>query len=145
MKKNLQRIFPSTLQERIERSHIERSLLGFHFDRFWIASPYRAFRPQGLLIWNPPAKSVICCEITNSKQIQSSYDMVPAAWFATAKSFEQLAAEIESGKELAAWCTWDSVYPGQTIKLEILSYNTHTPFTPNDGIELVMWGYTQKE
>src|SRR5512138_1430869 len=97
-----------------------RSLLGFRYSvHEFIAEPFRAFRPMGLLIWNVPEQSTIRCEITSNVEIVSSFDAVPARWFASAKSFEQLAESLQDGKEPPTWCDWHVVCPGQWVRLQL--------------------------
>ena len=118
-----------------------RCLLGFRFSsegNAFYSHPYLTFRPCGLLIWNPPPLSTVSCVITGQNQLVASFEPVPAQWFATAKSFEQLAAEVAEGKEPPAWCTFSVVEPGQTIEIAVQSGGVS--LSPADQVELVMWG-----
>ncbi len=98
------------------------------------ASPQRPFKPRGLMLWNAGELSVEATYVGNSEQLLCSWGKVPAAWWSTQQSFEEVCKALAEGKEAASWGTWDHAYPGVMVRL--------TFDGDCAGVRAVMWGVT---
>lgn len=98
------------------------------------AFPQRPFTPKGLMLWGDlEALDVEAAIIGRDEQLMVAFGAVPARWFGTAKSFEQVAKEISEGMSPAAWGTWDTCVPGVVIRLH---FNRAVPA----DFRALMWG-----
>jgi len=113
------------------------------------AEPQRPFRPRGLVIWGAPPGATVHCWIGIHLEIVAAWGDVPARFFASGDNFEQIAKQLEAGKEPPAWVDWHDIRPGVIVQLEVRSRTNvakrtgDLPLGPDDGIELVMWGYAR--
>lgn len=105
------------------------------------ASPFRPFKPHGLVIYNAPDMAVMRVSIMNEVVPQVSFVDVPVKFFNLNLSFEQIKNMLDKGEEPPAWCDWPKVNPGS--KIDITVYDK-TGIVSND-IQIVMWGHTLKE
>jgi len=96
------------------------------------ASPQRPFKPRGLMLWDAGDLNVEATYVGNCEQLLCSWGKVPAAWWSTQASFEEVCKALADGKEAASWGTWDSAHPGVRVRLTF------------DGdcsrVRAVMWG-----
>lgn len=130
-----QRVIPA---RRLKR---QRCLLGFEYiSQTFIGQVMRPFRARGLVIWGAPEHAVIhqCLAGTNL-QIVASWPPVPAAFFAMARTYEEIAEKWADGIEPPAWCTFDPIEPGCQMRVTLASAEGN-PLGPSDGISLCMWG-----
>jgi hypothetical protein len=102
------------------------------------AQAQRPFVPRGLAVWGaPPGAMLAFATCGQQLQLVASLGSVPARFFASGDSYEQIAKQLDAGAEPPAWCDWDPVEPGVYIRLT---------FTELDGkplqtaVELAMWG-----
>jgi len=118
-----------------------KNALGFEFrEGVFVADPWIRFMPKGLIIWGAPNHSVLDqCLITNMNCVVASHVGIPCEWFSHWKSYAQFAEAMEAGIEPAGWCTYESIVPGQQIRITIRSSDGRT-LGPADDIRLAMWG-----
>jgi hypothetical protein len=101
-------------------------------------SPYfqaecqRIFKPKGLLLWDVGRASLQMLTIGTNSQLICSFGPLPARWFTTADSFDAVAKAVASGKQPAAWGSWDIVQPGVLVRLH---FDEPVPLA-----QAVMWG-----
>lgn len=106
---------------------IARRLCGFELvdrgenDAEWIARPQVLFRPYALMLWGAPERSKVRhCVIGQNGQIQVSGAPVPASFFATGHSFEEVVRRFEKdGIDAPYWCDFDTFEVGTRMKLKI--------------------------
>ena len=93
----------------------------------------RPFKPRGLLLWDVGAAQIQMCTIGANHELVSSFAPIPARFFTTAASFEQVALAVAEGKEPPAWGSWSQVHVGQIVRLV---FDSAPP-----GVQAVMWGH----
>lgn len=103
--------------------------------RIFEASPQRSFKPRGLLLWDVGTLSIEAATIGRDHQLVQSWPAIPARFFATALSFEQLQQMAREGREPSgAWGSWHAAHPGMLVRLVF------------DGdasaVQACMWGHT---
>lgn len=103
------------------------------------ASPRMPFKPTGLLLWNvSPLDEVSACYVGRDTQLTATFEPVPAAWFASAYSFEEVEKRAELGKYPATWGHWNVAEPGVIIRIEV---RIKDPATDRDRVRALMWGW----
>jgi hypothetical protein len=117
------------------------ALLGFDFaGQYFEARPYKPFRPRGLLIWGAPPLAVIdFAQIDSQEQVKAGYSGVPARFFSTGESFEQIAKQLDEGKEPPCWVSWEAINPTGSCRVFVRD-PLGVALGPAQGIELVFWG-----
>lgn len=123
-------------------NRIRKCVLSFYYDREWIGEPYLPFKPLGLVIWNAPPNSLLTkINICNAYQAAVSTIPIPVRFFESGLNFEQIVKSLKDGIEIANWCDWDRVGPGQKIHIQMIdnmNCNVEPKTYPN--VQLVMWG-----
>jgi hypothetical protein len=124
------------------RGMLMRALLPFVWsDGAFYGRPQRPFRPKGLIIWNAPPLATVYAFVGCTVEGVVAYGGIPAKWFASGESYQQIRAKLESGIEVPDWMTWDTCQPGIDIRIEVRDgFDSHRMLGPGDGIELLQWG-----
>ena len=119
-----------------------RALLPFVWsDGAFYGRPQRPFRPKGLIIWGAPRGSTVYAFIGCNVEGVVSYSGIPAKWFASGESYQQIRAKLEAGIEVPDWMTWDTCDVGIDIRIELRdAADSARTLGPADGIELLQWG-----
>jgi len=136
---------PGLPSRRSERREVTAtpSLLGFGFvqGRGWLASPQRPFKPRGLYIVGELSTGDRLAQAYVGQDCRTlcSCEGVPAHFFATARSYEQIARAVADGQELPGWGDWGIAYPGVQIWVNVTTRDG-APLGP-DRIDLGMWGH----
>ncbi len=100
-----------------------RRLCGFELDgQVWVASPGALFRPAALMLWDLPERAIITYALVyHQQQIKLSPAPVPARFFATGHSFEEVVRRFEQeGIEAPFWCDFDTMEIGTTFRISVL-------------------------
>jgi len=114
---------------------------GGAIDRTLSASPQKPFRPRGLMLWNAAHLSVEAVIIGNQHQVLVSFGKVPALWFMTSQTYEQVVSARAEGKEPGqGWGSWDALYPGIMVRL-LFDGPLVGPSAEHD-VKAVMWGHS---
>ena len=120
------------------------AMLGFFFDQsgYWCAMPQRPFKPRGLYIVGELTTGDRLTQALLGYELQllQSCEGVPAHFFATARSYEQIAKAVADGHELPGWGEWKHCYPGQRFMIRVTS--RHGDALGPDRIDLGMWGHS---
>jgi len=127
-----------------EAPFIGRALLGFRcVGDVWRAEPQRPFYPCGLMIFGdvPAGAMLELAVIGQQMQVMVSSTPVPAKFFSTWRSYEQLAKAVDEGLEPPGWCTWDIVHVGYRVEIR-LGTREGKPLDSSDGVDVAMWGET---
>ncbi len=117
-----------------------KGMLGFKWDgQYFVGTPsFGAFRPKGLMVWDPPKNGWMKQTlVANNGQILASWDPVPVEFFATARSFEQIAQILEKDIEPPTWCEFDTCHVANTIRVQITD-ELHNPV--GYPTRVAMWG-----
>ena len=119
---------------------IHKRVLGFRWQgECLIATPREPFKPRGLMLWNLPDDTMVsACHCGNHREVLASQDPVPAMFFATALSFEQVEALLKMNKEPATWCTFSPLQQGTYVKLYLT--RDGILLTEDSKIRAAMWG-----
>lgn len=122
----------------------KRGVLGFGFaEGQFIATPDRAFKPRGLIIWGaPPGALVKMALLDQREQVLRSADGIPARFFASGESFDEIAKQIEAGKEPPAWVDFDLIEPWSMLRV-VVALPQGLGLGEADGLQLALWGYSQ--
>lgn len=137
---------PETPLERVGKAldggRIMRVLLPFIWsDGAFHGLPQRPFRPRGLIIWGAPRGAVVMAFVGCNLEGVAGYGWVPAKWFSSCESYEQIRAKLDAGVEVPDWMTWDDCMPGIAIRIEVRDgSDSARALGPADGIELLQWG-----
>lgn len=118
-------------------------MLGLRFDgAAWTAMPQRSFRPRGLFIVGElrTGDRLDQAIIGQNLQVLQSCEGVPAHFFSTARSYEQIAKVVAEGGELPAWCEWNIIHVGQMVRVTVRALDG-SPVGP-ERIDLGFWGHT---
>jgi hypothetical protein len=119
----------------------EQSLCGLDFDgqRHWVARPFRPFTPQGLLIWGaPPFARVRRIVVAGTPVLIGNSEGVPARWFGTALSFEQLQRLIAAELQPPQWGSWPYIDMVTGMKIELVDRSGAA--IGSEVVEMVLWG-----
>jgi hypothetical protein len=124
------------------RGRLMRALLPFVWsDGAFYGRPQRPFRPKGLIIWGAPRGATVYAWIGCTVEGVVAYAGIPAKWFASGESYEQIRQKLEAGIEVPDWMTWDTVPPGIDVRIEVRdAADSARMLGPADGIELLQWG-----
>lgn len=122
----------------------KRGVLGFGFaEGQFVAAPDRPFKPRGLIIWGAPAGAQVRMALLDQReQVLRSADGIPARFFASGDSFEEIAKQLDAGKEPPAWVDFDMI-DGWAMLRVVISSSEGMGLSDGDGLELVLWGYSQ--
>lgn len=101
-------------------------------DRVFIGEPMRVFKPRGLMLWDVGRELINMILVGRDLALVVDFRDIPARWFTTAQNFEAIARAVAEGKDPPAWGSWDSVYPGQHVRIE---FNGPVP-----DAQALMWG-----
>lgn len=99
-----------------------RRLCGFELeDDDWIARPDVLFRPYALQLWDVPDAALITAALLGHRQqIKVSGAPVPARFFATGRSFEEVVRRFElEGIDAPYWCDFDTMELGHLFRLQV--------------------------
>lgn len=114
----------------------QRRLCGFEREGAeWVATPRVIFRPSALMLWDVPERATISHSVAgNQIQIAVSSAPVPARFFATGHSFEQIVRRFErEGIDAPYWCDFDTLDLGKRPALRkdadesVVPLNESTP------------------
>ena len=100
----------------------ERRLCGFELkDAEWVARPQLLFRPYALMLWGTPERAKVAhCIMGNEGQILVSAAPVPASFFATGHSFEDVVKRfVREGIDAPYWCDFKTFEVGTTMRLKV--------------------------
>jgi hypothetical protein len=101
-------------------------------ERVLVGETQKPFMPKGLMLWNVGDLQVAAALIGTNLQLLCSFGKVPARWWSTQQSFDDVVRALAEGKEAASWGTWGTVHPGVLVRLQF------------DGdasaVRAVMWG-----
>lgn len=115
-----------------------RALLGFKREGMtsFVGEPLRPFKPRGLLLWGELRGVGLTMAVHNYHHlVKVSFEPVPARFFATGDSYEQIAKKMDAGAEPPAWVDWNAVAPGEYIRLYFDGLSSALA-----SVELCMWG-----
>ena len=101
----------------------QRRLCGFEREGAqWVATPRVLFRPSALMLWDVPERSTISHSVAgNQIQLAVSSAPVPARFFATGHSFEQIVRRFErEGIDAPYWCDFDTLDLGWSFRIAVL-------------------------
>lgn len=119
-------------------ARVRRMLCGFVLrGEEWVAEPDVLFRPYALMLWNVPDRAKVShCVAGAQGQILASRAAVPASFFATGRSFEDVVARFEKeGIEAPYWCDFDVLEPGVSMRLQVRDEHG-APVRSLDGVLL---------
>lgn len=118
-------------------------MLGFDWvsdKRQWEANPQMPFKPCGLMLWDLPPRTMLSQSLIGmDEQILASHAPIPADFFTTAKSYDQLMAQVEAGLFPPSWPTFDSMTPMVHARIVLLDAEAER-FHTSSGVRLCMWG-----
>ena len=120
-------------------SRCVRMLCGFELrETEWVAEPMVPFRPYALMLWDVPERALVShCILGNKGQIHASRAPVPARFFATGHSFEEVVRRFEKeGIDAPYWCDFDTFDPGYRMKLKVTTVDGE----PVLGLQAVLLG-----
>lgn len=96
------------------------------------------FKPRGLLIWDAPPRTLVSQVIIGiGLEVVSTIGPVPARWFMSGESYEQIAKKIDDGAEPPAWVDWSPMGVGQQLRV-MLEFDGR-PLADSEA-QLVIWG-----
>ena len=101
----------------------QRRLCGFEREGAeWVATPRVLFRPSALMLWDVPERATISHSVAgNQIQLAVSSAPVPARFFATGHSFEEVVRRFEKeGIDAPYWCDFDTMDLGYSFRLTVL-------------------------
>ncbi len=110
-------------------------------DRTWACQPYRLCKPLGLFVWGATADTYVeWIGCGNAGQVMASQGRIPARFFETGRSFDEIKALADAGElEL-------STAQRQILNMDVLELgNQLTVRTVGPFENLVMWGVTLKQ
>ena len=119
------------------------ALLPFAVDgeRTLRAEPQRPFVPRGLMLWNAAGLSVEAAIIGRDMQLVVACGKVPAQWFASSQSFEQVTKALAEGNAPGrGWGHWNPLYPGVLVRLEF--DGLVAGMQRSQPVQALMWGLT---
>jgi len=121
---------------------VQKMLMGYVWKgEYWMGQGFYNYRPVGLMIWGAvPGMMLRQMKIGNLGQVIASWDPVPALWFGTAQSYEQLKELIKEDKALNSWVEFDTLSLGCYSQIDIRDKDGK-PCGPNSGISMCTWGY----
>lgn len=109
--------------------------LGLGYARVYSTEPQVIFKPKGLMIWGAPDDAeVMHVKIGRSPQLTATWGPIPARWFSTFQSYEEVAKAIEEGKMPAGFGHFDVIQRGMTVEVHIQSKEKLPP------TKILMWG-----
>ena len=117
-----------------------RKLLPLHYigNGVWTQTAQMPFKPRGLMIWDaPPRTTVAHVVIGIGLEMVSSLGPVPARWFMMADSYEQIAKQLDAGKEPPGWNDWSQLEVGQAIRVTL---ELEKKPLDESAAQLVFWG-----
>lgn len=98
------------------------------------AEPFETFKPEGLMIWGASYYATVRHILIGAvPQLVAGIAPIPARWFASSQSYEQVWRAHREGKDPPGWGDFSIVYHGMTVKIEIEDSSF-------DGVQLLMWG-----
>lgn len=98
--------------------------------------PQKPFLPRGLMLWGVAGMNLRAALVSVHDTINIGCGLVPAEWFATSQSFEQvLKAHAEGNGPGRGWGHWPTVHPGQMVRLLF-----DRPLS--GSVRALMWGHT---
>ncbi len=101
----------------------QRRLCGFEREGAeWVATPRVLFRPSALMLWDVPERATISHSVAGHRiQIAVSSAPVPARFFATGHSFEEIVRRFEKeGIDAPYWCDFDTLDLGWSFRISVL-------------------------
>jgi len=104
----------------------------------WVAAPMVLFRPYALLLWDTPKDAMISGAVTgNQIQVSVSNARVPARFFATGHSFEEVVRRFEKeGIDAPYWCDFDTIESGHVFRLSLVDEHDQ----PVERLQAVLLG-----
>lgn len=110
-----------------------------------VASPWKVFKPAGLMLWNVAGLYVEAAIIGNQHQLVASCGAIPAEWFTTSQNFEQVVRALKEGKEPGrGWGDWDRLYPGVMVRLLFKKPPTYREPAVPEAVKALMWGHVDQ-
>lgn len=105
-------------------------------DHVLTGRPQKVFLPRGLMLWGVAGMNLRAALVSVHDTINIGCGLVPAEWFATSQSFEQvLKAHAEGNGPGRGWGHWPNVHPGQMVRLLF-----DRPLS--GSVRALMWGHT---
>ena len=101
----------------------QRRLCGFEREGAeWVATSRVPFRPSALMLWDVPERATISHSVAgNQIQLAVSSAPVPARFFATGHSFEEVVRRFEKeGIDAPYWCDFDTLELGWSFRISVL-------------------------
>ena len=101
----------------------QRRLCGFERQGAeWVATPRVPFRPSALMLWDVPERATVSYSVAgNQIQLAVSSAPVPAHFFATGHSFEEVVRRFEKeGIDAPYWCDFDTMDLGCSFRIAVL-------------------------
>ena len=107
----------------------------------WIVESREAFRPRGLLIWNAPDGAVVeHIKIGVQGQLVAAVGAIPAQWFATAQSYEQVWDAHRRGIDPPGWGDFQIAAVAMLIQIRLTHPGRGVPHEEWQRVQLLMWG-----
>ncbi len=98
--------------------------------------PQKPFLPRGLMLWGVAGRNLQAMLVGRNNELVASFGLVPAEWFMTSQSFEQVVKAHAEGVEPGrGWGHWSTAHPGMLVRLVFDQ--------PVDGgVRALMWGWS---
>jgi len=119
---------------------------------FFVASPMRVFKPEGLIIWGAPSDARVQLFVGMDLELATDVTPVPARWFAHYESFADIVKKLDAGEAPPSWGTWDPVRPGVHVRVLMTAKpRDGEPYRTRDfsadeihAIDLLLWGHSPR-
>lgn len=110
----------------------------------WECVPQEPFLPSGLMIWNAPEMSTIeIILIGNRVELVAGIGPIPAKWFTTQDSYEQVWKAQLEGKEPAGWGDFHIIGVGMRVRIRMASHRSYPANKEKwEKVQLLMWGHS---
>ena len=108
----------------------------------WQAEPQMAFKPKGLMIWDAPERSAVELILIGCiPQIVCTVGPIPAKWFSSFDSYEQVWEAHERGKEPPGWGDFQIISVGMTCQVRMIPpKDLKVSESDWSKVQLLMWG-----
>ncbi len=106
----------------------KQGVLGVHLDyvnegdgtRIYKGIPAVPFKPCGLMVWGVDNHTLITSVVVSNEETLLSHDPIPAQFFATAKSYEELEEMAKEDKiTLPTWCNFAACSPSSLVRVGV--------------------------